>query len=189
MQRLTDEKAKAIERLWQKYFPSAIIFPEIGFPSNANGVMSLTHQMHGTPLMKINGLTSRSPLANNALYTTELSEGKYINFYEVMVSDFPGSHGEKSTAQIYIDTLEKYGLSVSASHYHWTGAVVYPNEHGIMAIHHYSNDLSPWEFSKRTIKALLKVMKVIEERAQPSCESKVDKKPWTWDNVKHDQTY
>lgn len=207
---LTDADAKAIEALWKRYFLSAFIFPQVGFPSNSGGVVTLSHTMdpHGqTPMpnLKINGLVSKSPLANNALYSAETSGGKYLNLYEIMVPEFPSHNGGLSSTQIYIDTLAKYGLQVNSVHFHWTGSVVYPNDHGVFAIHHSSIGLSPLEFSKRTIKALLKVMKVIDERAKKEskssssssseseeekpCKKKDKKKGWTWDDIENDQSY
>jgi hypothetical protein len=207
---ITDSEARAVEKLWQKYFPSALLLPVIGLPSNAQGVLTLTHQMNGSPPMKINGLTSKSALANNALYSSEVSDGKYLNLYEIMVAAIPGKHGEPSTDQIYINLLEKYGLDTAGVHFHWTGGWVYPNDHGVTAIHHQNIGLTPEEFSRRTIKALLKVMKVIDARTKKDSSSSSsdssseedckkphhkkpkkkdhkedDKKPWTWDNVTH----
>jgi hypothetical protein len=75
--------------------------------------------MHG-PLLKINGLPSKSPLSNNGLFSTEVRNGKYINLYEMMIPDIPGKDGERSTSQIYIDKLYKYNLDVAGVHFHWT---------------------------------------------------------------------
>lgn len=100
---VTDSLAKQVESIWKTFSPDASLLPVIGLPSNANGVATLTHGMSGMPPMKINGLVSRSPLANNALYSFESVDGYYLNLYEIMIPDIPGGPGEISTAQIYID--------------------------------------------------------------------------------------
>jgi hypothetical protein len=117
-------------------------------------------------LMSINGLPSRSPLANNALYSFECSKGVYLNLYEIMLVDIPGKHGEPSTVEYYLHLLAKYGLSVSASHYHWLGAFMVPEATLIAAIHHQAtnNKITPEEFSKRTIRAIKKTVALIEKR-------------------------
>lgn len=155
-----DNTAKKLLALWGKYYPGVAA---VTMPSTANGVFTMTHGMN-MPLMKVNGLKSKSPLANNALFSTEVSGDSYINFYEVMIPDIPGKCGEQSTAQIYINALHERGLDVAGVHFHWTGSKVYDNDHGSTAIHHQTtSDMDPYEFSKKTIKALMIVMKVIEK--------------------------
>ena len=163
-----DKLARLVEKLWKKYFPSALLLPVIGLPSNANGVATLTH---GTGhQMSINGLLSNSPLANNALYSFECATSKdgcvskFLNLYEIMVPDIPGKDGEDSTAEYYVKLLNKYGLSVAGVHFHWWGQNVIKGNTLVAAVHHQGIDISPVEFSKRTIKAILKTMKLIEER-------------------------
>lgn len=162
---VTDELALEIQGVWQRAFPSASLLPVIGLPSNAEGVATLTHG--GGHTMKINGLPSKSALANNALYSFECSEGVYVNLYEIMLPDIPGQHGEPSTVEYYTKLLNKYGLSVSSSHYHWWGSFVLPEATLIAAVHHQTtnNEITPLEFSRRTIQALKKTIKLIEERS------------------------
>jgi hypothetical protein len=161
---LTDKRAKEIQRLWRRVFPDASIFPVVGFPSNANGVMTLTHTANTKCFkmenMRINGLKSNSPLANNALFSTEITDGRFLNLYEIMLPDLPGKHGKKSTVQYYIDHLQEEGIQVSASHYHWTGV----GSPFMLAIHSYSASMSPECFVKKTIQVLQKTLKLIDER-------------------------
>ena len=172
-----DKLAKHVERLWKKYFPDASLLPVIGLPSNSGGVATLTHTMGDGHLMSINGLVSKSALANNALYSFECAEpvkhskhndrecGKFLNLYEIMIPELPGKNGEDSTSQYYVKLLSRYGLSVAGVHFHWWGQNVIKGNTLVAAVHHQGIDISPLEFSKRTIKALLKTIKLIEERS------------------------
>src|SRR5579885_1854067 len=116
--KMNDKLATKIQNYWKKYFPDALILPIIGFPSNSGGVMTLTHTMGG-PQMSIDGLISKSPLANNALYSVECSDNKYLNLYEIMIPDIPGFKGEPSTAEVYVKALGDCGLDVAGVHFHW----------------------------------------------------------------------
>lgn len=108
----------------------------------------------GVPL-KINGLPSQSPLANNALYSSEHSKGRILNLYEIMLPDIPGKHGEPSTNEIYVKLLVKYGLDVAGS-YVFTRKDGKRIDRGVTAIYHQSSCLDPFEFNRRTIKAIQK---------------------------------
>jgi hypothetical protein len=81
-----DARAKKVEAIWKCAFPDATLFPVIGLPSNAKGVATLTHSLCDG-LLKINGLKSKSPLSNNALYSFECTGGKWLNLYEIMLED------------------------------------------------------------------------------------------------------
>lgn len=161
---INDRLARNVERMWQRAFPSASLLPVIGYPSNNNNKVAVLTHMMDKNLMKINGLTSRSPLANNALYSFECSRDKFINLYEIMIPDLPGRRGEKSTAQIYINALRDNGLDVAGVHFHWWGSQVFPQDRGVWAIHHQKVGMDPDEFSKRTIAAIKEVTRSIEER-------------------------
>jgi len=158
--RVSDDLARRVENIWKRNIKSSSI---LFLPSNDEGVATLTHTVDLMP-MKINGLSSNSPLANNALYSFEQSNGKYINLYEVMLPDIPGKNGELSTVQHYVKSLEMYGLNVSGNHFHWTGATMYQNDRGVLAIHHCNIDMDPIEFSQRTLKALEMSLKIIRSR-------------------------
>jgi len=150
----TDEMARDVEALWKEAFPDATLLPGIGLPSQSNGVMTLTHTDGSGNLLKINGLSSRSPLSNNALFSSECSEGKFINLYEIMLPDTPGSQGQESSSQFYVRKLAEQGLSVAGVHFHWWGTG------GVAAIHHQmTTEMAPMEFSRRTIAALQETMR------------------------------
>lgn len=160
---VNDNLAIKVEKIWKDAFTDASLLPVIGFPSYNHGVLTLTHTDGSGMLTKINGLTSKSLMTNNALYSAECSNEKYINLYEIMIADIPGKNGNLSTAQIYINEL--YNQNLSVSEYHWTGASMWDckenAEHSIAAIRHFSMD-HPIEFSKKTIKALT-ALKIVDE--------------------------
>ena len=154
VQGMTDDLAKRVEAEWKKAFPDAAILPVIGYPSKGNGVMTLTHSMgNQMPKMKINGLTSLSPLANNALYSAELTGGKWLNLYEIMIPDISPGNGAKSTGEIYVETLAKQGILVQGDHYHWKSSDPF-----MLAIHSKGLNMHPVEFTRRQIAALKEVM-------------------------------
>jgi hypothetical protein len=163
---IDDARAQRIVDIWKNYgFSDATLLPVIGFPSKAQGVGTLTHTTGDGMLLSINGLVSKSALSNNALQSFECSDGKYINLYEIMISDYPGKDGRISTVQYYINCLIKSGLSVSASHYHWTGSFMMPGATLIAAIHHQTTgDITPEFFTEATAKCLRKTLDLIEKR-------------------------
>ena len=74
---IDDAMAEQVASVWRAMFPDAAVLPVIGYPSHGKGVMTLTYSgnISGLPPshpMTINGVTSGSPLANNALYSAEL---------------------------------------------------------------------------------------------------------------------
>ena len=110
--------------------------------------------------MLINGLKSKSPLANNALFSTEITDGKFINLYDIMLPDIPGKCGEKSTVQFYMDALTKLNIQVAASHHHWTGLKPF-----MLSIHSYNIGMCPEEFTKKTLHALKETLILIKQRS------------------------
>lgn len=154
--KVSNKFAKKIECFWRKYFCDALLLPKIGYPSCDKGVATLIHGSHIKKNMKLDGLESKSILANKALYSFECSNGKYINLYETMISDIPGKCGKKSTAEVFVQALCNEGLTTSGDHYHWKGASILKKEHGIYAIHIQKINMNPIEFSKKLIKSLLK---------------------------------
>lgn len=153
---MNDTLANEVQSLWRKSFPDASLLPVIGLPSNGNGVLTLTH---GTGhKMSINGLLSNSPLANNALYSSECINNVYLNLYEIMIPDIPGTGGQPSTAEIYVKALQENDLDVAGVHFHWFGSHVLNNDRGVIAVHHQKSNMHPIDFSIRTIIALHKVM-------------------------------
>jgi hypothetical protein len=160
---LSDADALQVQELWKQSFPDAAVLPVIGFPSNSGGVITLTHSMGDGQLLKINGLPSKSPLSNNALYSSEISEGQYLNLYEIMIPDYPGTAGRISSAQVYINALHDVGLDVAGVHFHWNGAYMDAADKNVVAVHHQNVGLTPLEFSQRTIRALNTVMPLLHQ--------------------------
>jgi len=164
---LTDDNAQSILTMWQ-VLPGANLLIN---PSDGEGAGVITHLMGG-PDLKINGLKSKSALANYALYSFECAEqasspGNFtlLNLYEVMIPDIPGEKGNESTSEFYVRRLWELGLHVSGVHFHWWGSTVFDNDHLVAAVHHQSTTLSLEDFSNRTIQALNEVMALLEEKA------------------------
>ncbi len=160
-----DELAKKLACLWKEAFPDAAILPVIGFPSNNGGQVVISHTAGLKNQTTINGLPVKSILTNHALFTTECSQGKYVNLYEIILPDIPGCNGEDSSSAIYVKLLAKYGLTVDGDHYHWKGAIHLPEQANENAIHHSAIDVHPIYFTKATIKALKKILAVIKARS------------------------
>jgi hypothetical protein len=179
---ITDARAQEILSLWQIFPGAAILVPA----SASGGAPVITHQMEGPPL-KINGLLIKSALGNNALYGFECAEAvdleddgdddscdrrkskkrtvhKYVNLYEVMIPDIPGKNGEISTADFYSHRLHELGLRVHGDHFHWKGSSIFDEDKLVNAVHHYSDQHTPEEFSRLTIQALTETMELIEQR-------------------------
>ena len=150
---MNDQLAMQVANEWKRAFSDASLLPVIGLPNNSKGVMTLTHTMGpNAPPLVINGLPSLSPLANNALYSAEVSRGKWLNLYEIMLPDIPGSNGEPSTTQKYINAMQRQMVDVASSHYHWTGARMVG--YFATAIHTQQVGMDPIEFTRRTIAGL-----------------------------------
>ncbi len=127
-QPITDQQAEEVLDVWKVAFPDAgILLP----PSATAGVAVITHTM-GTERLHINSLVSKSPLANNALYSFECAEStgkgddsQILNLYETMIPDIPGEDGHESTAEFYVRRLWELGLNVkmrvAGVHFHWWG--------------------------------------------------------------------
>lgn len=164
-----DSLALQVEALWKKAFPDATLLPVVGLPSNNKGVLTLVHSDGSGQMLKINGLESKSFLSNNALYSAECSQNKFINLYEVMLPEIPGLNGEESTSQFYTNQLRDKGLTVAGTHFHWFGSSIAPVslkriDRGITAVHHQSTtNLDPLEFSRLTIEALQATMNLIKK--------------------------
>jgi hypothetical protein len=152
---IDDHLARKIDRLWKRSFPDNFILPVVGFPSNNNNKYAVfSHTLGDGMLMNINGLESKSPMANNALYSFECTRGRFLHFYEIMLPDIPGKKGRPSVVQIYVNALRDNGLDVAGVHWHFYGGVAADNDRGVLAIHHQNVGMSPKEFSKATICAL-----------------------------------
>ena len=158
---LDDNAARGIVSVWRQLFPDAAPLPGIGLPSQGKGVLTLTHSagamrgMQPMPPMTINGLPSNSPLANNALASHEISNGRWLNLYEIMLPEIPGARGMPSSAQRYVDALQRQGVDVAGNHYHWTGGTMMG--HFPLAIHSQSSSLDPVRFAQAHVNAIRSV--------------------------------
>ena len=162
---MTDCLAKEIECIWKQTYCDATIIPCIGMPSTANCVMTLTHSMGKcVPKIKLNDLPSLSILVNNAFYSAEVSCGKWLNLYQVMIPDVPGKCGCKSSGEIYTEALVKLGISIEGDHYNWKGSCPF-----MLAINSKAIGMSPCEFSKKQIVALKAVNDYISKQCKQCC--------------------
>lgn len=188
---LNDNQAHQVEAVWKQAFSDAFLLPVIGLPSNSDGVLTLTHTDGSGKVMKINGLPSRSPLANNALYSSECINGKYLNLYEIMIPDIPGDDGEDSTAEFYVKQLWQQGLHVAGVHFHWTGSSIFDSQNnnrvdrGVIAVHHQMSDMNPIEFSQKTIIALKTVMKLIDQRSKQKSQNFNNRNEYNYEDYSH----
>ncbi len=158
-----DQYAKDVEKLWREHFCTAKLLPVVGYPDVACGVLTLTHSLD-EGLIKVNSLKSKAMLLNNGFYSAEVAEGKYLNLYRVTLEDIPGRCGKLSTVQIYINTLEKLCLDVAGVNVSFTGQSKHKRTRGLITVNHQNVGMDPCEFSRRTICALKKVLKVIKRR-------------------------
>jgi hypothetical protein len=121
--------------------------------------LTLTHvgdYLGMTPMpMSIQGVTSQSALANNALYSAECNaDGTVLHLYEIMLPDVPSKKvGDPSSVQVYLKALAAQGLVVSGLHTHWLGTRM-GDATAVSAIHHQATGLTPIEFTGRTLVAL-----------------------------------
>lgn len=160
---LDDIEADYLASLFKGLDPKAAVLPVIGYPSNANGVVTITHQIAGMPPMRINNLVSNSPLANNALYSAEYSGGYYQNLYEIMIPDVPSADPMvPSTADLYVKLLAAEGLDVAGVHFHWWASTVVPGDKGVIAVHHQKTGMNPLVFIEKTIRCLNKVLTALK---------------------------
>jgi hypothetical protein len=161
---VNDRLARTINDQWKAAYPDTFTLPVVGFPSTNGGKFAIfSHTLDGptgTP-MNVNGLPSKSPLANNALYSFECIRGKFMNLYEIMLADVPSCNGGPSSVQVYTNALCDRGLDVAGVHWHFYGGVADANDCGVIAIHHQNYGMSPAEFSRLTIAALDEYEKVM----------------------------
>lgn len=153
-----DAAAEQVANVWKAMFPDAAVLPVIGYPSKSKGVMTLTHSGNvvGMPPMApmtINGVSSGSPLANNALYSAEPTAAGFLNLYETMLPDVPGTNGSPSLGTRYKDALQMLGIEVDGDHYHWAGGLM--DGYFARAIHSKNFGMHPMDFSQRQLRAFM----------------------------------
>jgi hypothetical protein len=157
---LTSDDVLQVKSLWESNFPNVTIItsPDLGF----SGILTLSHGFDDMPFMLVNGIKYKSPLFTMALLSSEIAEDEdknlyYAHAYEVMWVNYPNKNGTKSNVGQYVEYLWNVGLEVHSDHYHWKTAELWP------AVHHTGIDITPLEFSKRTIDALKLLMRVTDE--------------------------
>lgn len=162
---MDDCLAKKIACIWKESFCDAMILPQIGYPSCGDCVMTLTHTLGKCyPKLKINGLCSKSMLANNAFYTAEVSCGKWLNLYQGIIPNIAGQCGCKSTGEVYIESLVKLGISVENDNYHWKGSC--PN---MLAISSKAIGMDPVDFTNKQIAVLKNTLCYAQRLTSQSC--------------------
>lgn len=159
---MNDCLAKKIECLWKESFCDATLLPVIGYPSCGNCVATLTHNLGKCiPIVKINGLCSKSILANNSFYSAEVSNCKWLNLYSITLPDIPGKCGCKSSGEVYIEALVKLGISIDGDNYNWKGTCPH-----MLNINSKAVGMHPFEFTKKQIAA---IKAVLDYFAKSSC--------------------
>lgn len=148
---LTDCLAQQLECLWKQTFCDALILPQIGFPSCGDGVMTLTHTLKNCckQFPRINGLCTKSPLANNATYTVEITCCRWLNLYSIPLPNVAGTNGCKSSSEVYEEALIKLGISVDKSNLIWKG--ICPS---ILLVSSKAIGMDPCDFTRRQIAAI-----------------------------------
>lgn len=165
--KITDCYAKEVEKVWKDCFCTARLLPVIGYPDCNHGVMTLTHAPDDGKI-KVDGLCSNSIVLNNAFYSSECVDGKYLNLYRVTLEDIPGKCGRLSTVQIYVNELAKLCLDVAGNGYSFTGQSKHKKAKTLATVQHQNVGMSPMEFTKRTLHALKRTLKVIRKREHGS---------------------
>jgi hypothetical protein len=164
---IDDDFADRLVNVWKKTFGDAMILPVIGYPSNSGGIVTITHSINSimsNNYLSINGVYTKSMLANNGFYSGEISNGHYLNLYKIIIPDIPGNHGELSTGQIYINSLKQNGLDISSVGCQWLGASLSKHDRGIITVHHQKIGLDPIEFTRKTISSLETVINVMTQK-------------------------
>ena len=147
---MTDCLAKKVECVWRKCYCNAMLLPEIGIPSCACGVMTLTVDVGKCiPKIRINGLRTRSILARNAWYSAEVDNNQWVNLFSIVIPDVAGSCGCKSSGEIYTDALADMGISIDGNGYNWGGSRPH-----MLSIKSKAVGMNPIEFSEKQMKAI-----------------------------------
>lgn len=178
---------RKLDALWSSVFPDAGPLVKVpirgGKEDGPLPTYTLSHtlkQAEGSGwtdefVFTINGLVVRSPLGIDAFFSTECSDNQYVNLYTVILPDIPGTDGDISTSQFYINRLAEEGLNVSGIMFKWSGAGTEPPVPGrILNIRHQNIGLHPIDFSKRTIRALKATIRLINTRVAGNEDSDPD---------------
>ena len=151
---ITVKEAQDVVALWKQHFPNVTIItsPELGQP-----YLTLAHGFPGIDHMDVNGLQMKNPLFTMALASFEVAKSvngsrHYAHAYEAMWPNISSPSRESSNMGNYVNNLWKLGMEVHADHYHWKTDMLHP------AIHHMGINMTPLDFSSRTITALLALL-------------------------------
>lgn len=152
---LSAEETQEVVALWSQHFPNVVV---ITSPEMGHSTLTITHGFPGVDHMDVNGLHMKSPLFTNALASFEIAQNvdgtyHYASAYEVMWPNI--SNRQPSDMENYMENLWKLGMEVHADHYHWN-TDTYPG------IHHMGIDMTPLDFSARTIVALQRLLQETE---------------------------
>lgn len=155
---LSVEETQEVVALWSQHFPNVVV---ITSPEMGHSTLTITHGFPGVDHMDVNGLHMKSPLFTNALVSFEIAQSvdgtyHYASAYEVMWPNISSSSRQSSDMGNYVENLWKLGMEVHADHYHWKSDMLHP------AIHHMGVDITPLDFSARTIVALQRLLQETE---------------------------
>ena len=153
---ITQSEANEVISLWKKNFPNVKVIQQ---PSDGSGKLTLAHGIAGYNYMDVNGLKLSSPLFTMALFSAEVAPdvyGKlhYASAYEIMYPNIGTKNGQMSNISLYKKYLNDYGLDVHSDHYRWKTNMLHP------VINHMGVDITPLEFSNRTILALKSILRI-----------------------------
>lgn len=150
-----------------KLFNESGLFTKISFDQKSyqeDKVLHIGYWLKDIPNMKIDGIATRSEFWNSYAFSSECSDGKYVNGFEVQLPDLLGEKGEPSIVQIYLKALGDNDLTPAGVHIHWSGSEIYSNDHGVWGLHHQNVGMCPVKFAQRTINALHVALEVVKER-------------------------
>jgi len=161
--------SEAVLLTWTQVFPDAAVLVS---SSENNPSVTITHTMVNSSILfpsmgkpMINGISWKTPLVNNALFSYECSsEGVWGNFYEIMLAEVPGVGGSLSATEAYTHFLHLNGIFVQGDHYHWKGMVPC-----MYAIHSSNMGMDPVLFSMITVDALFEYAVVATLNLNATC--------------------
>jgi hypothetical protein len=117
------------------------------------GVLEITHST-GLPDVKINGYPTRSA-ASRGVFSTECSNGEYVNTYSLPVPDIAAQDGQLNTVKYYVRALTDQQYYASGVSTHWSATSIYPGkDHGVVYVYHDNIGNDPVTFAQHSITAV-----------------------------------
>ncbi|MHB1774187.1 MAG: hypothetical protein ACYCST_21160 [Acidimicrobiales bacterium] len=117
------------------------------------------------PHILIDGLKTKSSLANGASFSVEKINGEYFNLHETIIPDIAGKEGKPSLVNIAKTIIENLGLSVNCISTKFRGASMFPGlDNGMCSIKHRGYKMKPRHFILKTIAALILISLVIKKK-------------------------